>query len=339
MKYLDSKSLDFGFAMYAIVNKNRLKLDEVDGEPEKQCVVKDALSQMENDINVTRFRELKEMVGKYFLHGLIVGVGCEYPSYDVKQVIHYIRDLDEAAFYKNYVYYVVHENTLEPEKIKEKIDNLNRNNMDKTTASFTSIQYVRRHSSEIQARFVDFCEFLLPIYEHAYEPVRPLAIEALNIFKEKMPDLDAFLGMIPMLDESLIPQDIDMKVYVTAMLSGALFIHNFGDKAEAIIGSSITYLLTDDFKEKQKIQFYKCLSEPTKLKILDLIRDEKLCAADLVERLDMSKSNISHHLSQLATANLIQLAEREGKRTYYMVNTAYMSEMFEKTLKAFKEES
>lgn len=339
LKYLDSRSLDFGFAMYTIVNKKKLKLDEIDGDIANQRIINDAISQMEDKINVTRFRELKELVGKYFLHGMIVGIGCDYPDYTVAETIDFIKHMDEASFYKNFVYYVVHEKSLESEKIKEKIDTLNRNNMDKTTASFTSIQYLRRHSNEIQDKFVDFCEFLLPIYEQAYQPARPLAVKALKTFKEVMPDFKAFMDMIPMLDESLIPIGIEVKVYVTSMMSGALFIHDFDDKVEAIIGSGITYFLTDEFKEKQKIQFYKCLSENTKLKILSLIRDEKLCAADLVERLDMSKSNISHHLNQLATANLIQLAEREGKRTYYMVNTAYMAEMFEKTLKEFKEES
>ncbi len=71
---------------------------------------------------------------------------------------------------------------------------------------------------------------------------------------------------------------------------------------------------------------FKALSDKTRRKILELLRDEDKTAGEIAEYFNITKASISHHLSILKQANLIS-DEREGQFIYYSLNTSIFEEV------------
>ena len=64
---------------------------------------------------------------------------------------------------------------------------------------------------------------------------------------------------------------------------------------------------------------FHALSDPLRLKVLDLLRHQELCVCDLCEVLEVSQSKLSFHLKALKEAKLLQ-ARQEGRWIYYSIN-------------------
>jgi len=60
----------------------------------------------------------------------------------------------------------------------------------------------------------------------------------------------------------------------------------------------------------------KLVGEESRLKILCLLRQEEHCVCEMLEHFDMSQSLVSHHLSDLKDAGLIQ-DRKKGRRVFY----------------------
>lgn len=71
---------------------------------------------------------------------------------------------------------------------------------------------------------------------------------------------------------------------------------------------------------------FKALSDPTRRKILQLLRDKDRTAGEIADQFQISKPSISHHLSQLKQAGLI-LDERSGQNIYYSLNMTVFQEV------------
>jgi len=65
---------------------------------------------------------------------------------------------------------------------------------------------------------------------------------------------------------------------------------------------------------------FKALADPTRRRILELLRSADLTAGELADHFDMTKPSISHHLNTLKAAGLVD-AEREGQSIVYSLNT------------------
>lgn len=70
---------------------------------------------------------------------------------------------------------------------------------------------------------------------------------------------------------------------------------------------------------KNRADFFKALSEETRLRILEIIAEEELCNCQIMERLNISQSLVSHHIRILKQAGIID-ERRNGKWTYYTIN-------------------
>lgn len=64
---------------------------------------------------------------------------------------------------------------------------------------------------------------------------------------------------------------------------------------------------------------FHALSDPLRLQVLDLLRNQELCVCDLCEALAVSQSKLSFHLKTLKEAQLVQ-ARQEGRWIYYSLN-------------------
>jgi ArsR family transcriptional regulator, arsenate/arsenite/antimonite-responsive transcriptional repressor len=61
---------------------------------------------------------------------------------------------------------------------------------------------------------------------------------------------------------------------------------------------------------------FKTLSDPTRLRLLNLLADGETCVCELTNTLRVVQPKVSRHLAQLKRAGLVE-AQREGKWMHY----------------------
>ena len=64
---------------------------------------------------------------------------------------------------------------------------------------------------------------------------------------------------------------------------------------------------------------FHALSDPLRLAVVELLRQQELCVCDLCDRLNVSQSKLSFHLKTLKEAALIR-PRQEGRWIYYSLN-------------------
>lgn len=72
--------------------------------------------------------------------------------------------------------------------------------------------------------------------------------------------------------------------------------------------------------DMNQVDFFKCLSDPTRLDILKLvIEKQNVCVCELTEQLELSQPKISRHLALLRNLAILQ-DERRGQWVYYALH-------------------
>lgn len=72
-------------------------------------------------------------------------------------------------------------------------------------------------------------------------------------------------------------------------------------------------------------QTLKAISDPVRRRILELLRGGKLSAGEIAAQFDLSGATVSHHLSQLKKAGLIE-ETRYKNYIYYELNATVLQE-------------
>ncbi len=73
----------------------------------------------------------------------------------------------------------------------------------------------------------------------------------------------------------------------------------------------------------QDHQFFKCLSEPIRIRLLVLLYHfESLCVCELVDALELPQSVVSRHLAYLRK-NLLLTTSRSSQWVFYALNTEH----------------
>jgi ArsR family transcriptional regulator len=67
------------------------------------------------------------------------------------------------------------------------------------------------------------------------------------------------------------------------------------------------------------MQVMKALSDETRIRILNLLKDGELCVCELEVLLDINQSNASRHLNRLTNAKVISYY-KVAKYVYYKIN-------------------
>ena len=70
----------------------------------------------------------------------------------------------------------------------------------------------------------------------------------------------------------------------------------------------------------------KALSDPTRRKILELLKKGPLSAGQIGENFEMTGATLSHHLSILKKAGLVD-DSKKGTFVYYEINTSVMEDI------------
>lgn len=89
--------------------------------------------------------------------------------------------------------------------------------------------------------------------------------------------------------------------------------------------------LLDDDKLLLMADFYKALSDSTRIKIINLLKDHELCVCDISVLLNMTKSAVSHQLRNLREMNLIK-SRKQGKEVWYSLADDHVLEVFDVSL-------
>ncbi|MBU1077256.1 MAG: metalloregulator ArsR/SmtB family transcription factor [Spirochaetes bacterium] len=91
-----------------------------------------------------------------------------------------------------------------------------------------------------------------------------------------------------------------------------------------------------DFDEnylEKKSEFLHSMAHPARLKILEILRDEKACVSELSEQIKIKQPNISQHLNILRNSGIIT-KKRKGKMIFYNINEENVSNIL-KTIDTF----
>jgi ArsR family transcriptional regulator, arsenate/arsenite/antimonite-responsive transcriptional repressor len=99
-------------------------------------------------------------------------------------------------------------------------------------------------------------------------------------------------------------------------------------------------------KQSDLVPVFKALGDPTRLKILDLLRsrgkscceliareERGLCACDIEAAVRLSQAAVSHHMDLLRRAGLVE-AEKRGRWMFYRRNEAALAGLAEAVAKA-----
>jgi DNA-binding transcriptional ArsR family regulator len=71
---------------------------------------------------------------------------------------------------------------------------------------------------------------------------------------------------------------------------------------------------------------FEVLAEPTRRRILDLLRDRERSVGELVAALDLSQPGVSKHLRVLREARLVAVRQ-DAQRRWYALNAAPLAEV------------
>ena len=72
-----------------------------------------------------------------------------------------------------------------------------------------------------------------------------------------------------------------------------------------------------NYEENAKI--IKSLSDPSRLKIIDILSCGEKCACDILEHFDFTQPTLSHHMKVLIESGLVEV-RKEGLWSYYYLN-------------------
>ncbi|MBI4455379.1 MAG: winged helix-turn-helix transcriptional regulator [Acidobacteria bacterium] len=72
----------------------------------------------------------------------------------------------------------------------------------------------------------------------------------------------------------------------------------------------------------------KVFSHPTRLQILNVLREQELAVSDLAERLGVAMGNLSQHLNMMKQRRVL-VSRKEGNNVYYRLANRKMLEAFD----------
>jgi ArsR family transcriptional regulator, arsenate/arsenite/antimonite-responsive transcriptional repressor len=70
---------------------------------------------------------------------------------------------------------------------------------------------------------------------------------------------------------------------------------------------------------------FKAISDPTRRKILTLLKSGSMTAGEIAEHFDMTLASLSHHYGVLKSAGLVR-SERRGQQIVYSINTSVLED-------------
>lgn len=83
------------------------------------------------------------------------------------------------------------------------------------------------------------------------------------------------------------------------------------------------------------VKVYKAIADPTRRKIMQLLRERDMTAGELAEKFNFAKPTLSRHFSVLREADLIQ-GTKSGTTITYRLNVSVLEETMLAMMDTFK---
>lgn len=71
---------------------------------------------------------------------------------------------------------------------------------------------------------------------------------------------------------------------------------------------------------------WKALADPTRRKILGLLKTKDMNAGEIARHFNMTKPSVSNHLNILRQANMVD-SEKQGQNVIYSINTSVIEDV------------
>jgi ArsR family transcriptional regulator len=83
-----------------------------------------------------------------------------------------------------------------------------------------------------------------------------------------------------------------------------------------------------DSLRRFKAEFFQALAHPTRIAIIELLRDGELSAGALIERLGVEQANASQHLAVLRSKHIV-VNRKAGNQVFYSVRDRLILEVLD----------
>ena len=83
-----------------------------------------------------------------------------------------------------------------------------------------------------------------------------------------------------------------------------------------------------DALRRFKADFFQALAHPTRIAIVELLRDGELSAGALIDRLGVEQANASQHLTVLRTKHIV-VNRKSGNQVFYSVRDPLILEVLD----------
>ncbi|HLR64095.1 MAG TPA: metalloregulator ArsR/SmtB family transcription factor [Pseudogracilibacillus sp.] len=94
--------------------------------------------------------------------------------------------------------------------------------------------------------------------------------------------------------------------------------------------------MLDEHIEQDIAQLFKAFSNPTRIKIIFVLKNKPLTVSQICRALNMSQSAISHQLRELKMARLVTF-KKQGRETLYQLDDKHVHDIFDLAIEHVKE--
>lgn len=84
----------------------------------------------------------------------------------------------------------------------------------------------------------------------------------------------------------------------------------------------------------ESYEVFFALCDATRIKILELLKEEELCVSEICARFKITQPSMSHHLQILKRAGLVK-SEKRGREVYYSFDRDAMVDCCGRQFKVF----
>lgn len=179
-------------------------------------------------------------------------------------------------------------------------------------------------------------DFYMTIFNENLEMIQASHIKSVNYMKDKlMRNPYESIDKIVKIDFKNFSDDIIlMPSYYCNTSSFASYFHD-KNKLIFIYGTALPELeFSNDMSHDKILSAIKVLSDENRIKIIEILNTTPCYGYELSQKLGISSSTVSHHLSQLSDIEIIS-SVREENKVYYQVNKDKIRQLlsqFEKML-------
>jgi len=86
--------------------------------------------------------------------------------------------------------------------------------------------------------------------------------------------------------------------------------------------------MNNDRETEWRVYFHKALSNPERLKIVDLLAEGEQCQCDIFPKIGLSQSTVSAYLTQLVRSGILKV-RRDGTKKLYSLSDPRIRRMLD----------